>query len=464
MITRLTCFGQGRGIKAAVVFIGILFFFSQIILAGSATVHVRTDYDGMAWDHVYNSFEIFIANSVKLSGMKLGFRIYSPDGATWTWNSQSDGYGPSQVVTVPTPSRMYPGYLVWEATGLVVDETHMPDTIYVSGTSDTGGIESGPSQTMLRMHFTPFLPPHDYLPHAICIAPILDPPSSEFLFIDAATGDTIVPGIDGYEGQWCFEVAWDPGCPVDYHGPYSMTIRHCETGSVTGYLSSYEPGPYVIGQPVISGGGGIATASGSLTVTYDPAPSDVGKTIEIYVPLSCPNHPPIGGCWVQVTVTNDPAQIDAGESLDALAINQHVVKTIMRNDDDPCDVPTFTIISGPGGIDPVTGVYSWVTAFSDVGLHEVIVELTDGVVAVRDTFSLRVHDRPDWPGNANCMGGVDIGDAVYLINYIFKGGARPPVLNWGDANHDCAINVGDAVYIVNYIFRSGSAPQPGCME
>lgn len=61
-------------------------------------------------------------------------------------------------------------------------------------------------------------------------------------------------------------------------------------------------------------------------------------------------------------------------------------------------------------------------------------------------------------GDANGDKTVNIGDAVYVINYVFRGGPAPEPPAAGDANCDGKINVGDAVYIVNYIFRSGPAP------
>ena len=66
-------------------------------------------------------------------------------------------------------------------------------------------------------------------------------------------------------------------------------------------------------------------------------------------------------------------------------------------------------------------------------------------------------------GDANGDGSTNVGDAVYLISYIFKGGAPPPNLNAADANADCSANVGDAVYLISYVFRSGPPPLPGCV-
>ncbi len=61
-------------------------------------------------------------------------------------------------------------------------------------------------------------------------------------------------------------------------------------------------------------------------------------------------------------------------------------------------------------------------------------------------------------GDANGDRLVNIGDAVYVISYIFRGGPPPQPLEAGDANCNHAINVGDAVYLVNYIFRGGPPP------
>jgi hypothetical protein len=61
-------------------------------------------------------------------------------------------------------------------------------------------------------------------------------------------------------------------------------------------------------------------------------------------------------------------------------------------------------------------------------------------------------------GDANADSAVNIGDAVYIINYVFRGGPAPQIIAQADPNGDCKVNVGDAVYLVNYIFRSGPAP------
>jgi len=66
-------------------------------------------------------------------------------------------------------------------------------------------------------------------------------------------------------------------------------------------------------------------------------------------------------------------------------------------------------------------------------------------------------------GDANGDQAVNVGDAVFIINYVFNSGSAPDPLAAADPNCDGAINLGDAVYIINYIFKSGSAPCANCM-
>ena len=65
-------------------------------------------------------------------------------------------------------------------------------------------------------------------------------------------------------------------------------------------------------------------------------------------------------------------------------------------------------------------------------------------------------------GDANGDGEVNVGDAVSIINYVFKGGAAPDPLCSGDANGDGDVNVADAVYLISYIFKGGPPPAEGC--
>ncbi len=53
---------------------------------------------------------------------------------------------------------------------------------------------------------------------------------------------------------------------------------------------------------------------------------------------------------------------------------------------------------------------------------------------------------------------IDVGDVVFLINYLFKNSPAPVPLPVGDVNCDGVDDVGDVVYLINYLFKSGPTP------
>jgi hypothetical protein len=63
-------------------------------------------------------------------------------------------------------------------------------------------------------------------------------------------------------------------------------------------------------------------------------------------------------------------------------------------------------------------------------------------------------------GDANSDGAVDLGDAVFILNYLFRGASPPVPLSAGDANCDAFVDLADAIHVLNYLFRGGDPP--GC--
>ncbi len=57
-------------------------------------------------------------------------------------------------------------------------------------------------------------------------------------------------------------------------------------------------------------------------------------------------------------------------------------------------------------------------------------------------------------GDANSDGVVDVGDVVYLINYLYRADMPPSPVSLGDFNHDSEVNISDVVALINYLFRS----------
>jgi hypothetical protein len=108
----------------------------------------------------------------------------------------------------------------------------------------------------------------------------------------------------------------------------------------------------------------------------------------------------------------------------------------------------------PSG-DTCTGTHGW----ANPGNYNVMAKAKDTLGAETGWSSIAsIHVVT--PGDANNDGGVTVGDAVYIIAYVFRGGPAPAVFDAADANCDTKANVGDAVFLITYIFRGG--PAPGC--
>jgi hypothetical protein len=65
-------------------------------------------------------------------------------------------------------------------------------------------------------------------------------------------------------------------------------------------------------------------------------------------------------------------------------------------------------------------------------------------------------------GDADGSGQIDVTDAVYLINYIFGGGAAPMDVAGGDFDCSGQTDITDAVYMITYIFGGGPPPCAAC--
>lgn len=126
-------------------------------------------------------------------------------------------------------------------------------------------------------------------------------------------------------------------------------------------------------------------------------------------------------------------------------------------------------------VDGATGAVEWSQSTADDVMHILVgdVNCNDRVNIVCITFgsdglvyAFRTLDETPHAvcGDANGDGSVNVADAVYIINYVFKGGPAPDPVCAGDANGDGGVNVGDAVYLIAYVFLGGPAPVEGCCQ
>ncbi len=61
-------------------------------------------------------------------------------------------------------------------------------------------------------------------------------------------------------------------------------------------------------------------------------------------------------------------------------------------------------------------------------------------------------------GDVTADGIIDLGDVIFLINYLYRQGAPPPYPGVADVNDDGAVDLGDVVYLINYLFKGGLPP------
>ncbi len=76
-------------------------------------------------------------------------------------------------------------------------------------------------------------------------------------------------------------------------------------------------------------------------------------------------------------------------------------------------------------------------------------QVTNGKVVIRKAF-IR--------GDANQDKRVDISDPIFILRYIFSGGAAPRCFDAADNNNDSRMDISDPIFLLNYLFRGG--PQP----
>jgi hypothetical protein len=111
----------------------------------------------------------------------------------------------------------------------------------------------------------------------------------------------------------------------------------------------------------------------------------------------------------------------------------------------------------PAGSDP-NADYSFVLieAATPNGLADLQALVAQGRTMVVDQVA---HGFPIKCGDVNGNKKVDLGDAVYLLGYLFKGQAAPLCpMNRADVNSNGKVDLGDAVYLLGYLFKGQAAP------
>ncbi len=82
--------------------------------------------------------------------------------------------------------------------------------------------------------------------------------------------------------------------------------------------------------------------------------------------------------------------------------------------------------------------------------------------SIPDTTGVSIVVKKFVCGDVDGNGSATIGDAVYLLNYIFGGGAEPVQVYEADTNCDGRISIADVVLIFQAVFYRGVVPCEGC--
>ena len=85
----------------------------------------------------------------------------------------------------------------------------------------------------------------------------------------------------------------------------------------------------------------------------------------------------------------------------------------------------------------------------------------DTLTALSVDTLIKIYEGGSVRGDANGDGVIDLGDVVYLLNYLYKGGPTPNPLWTGDTNSDGVVDIGDVVYLLNYLYKGGPPPCSG---
>ncbi|MGB2989734.1 MAG: choice-of-anchor J domain-containing protein, partial [Candidatus Zixiibacteriota bacterium] len=77
---------------------------------------------------------------------------------------------------------------------------------------------------------------------------------------------------------------------------------------------------------------------------------------------------------------------------------------------------------------------------------------------IDDVLLPPVYVPPVKCGDANGDGVVTVGDLVYLVNYLYRGGDPPDPVSAGEVTCDGTVNISDLIYLINWLYRGGIDP------
>lgn len=81
------------------------------------------------------------------------------------------------------------------------------------------------------------------------------------------------------------------------------------------------------------------------------------------------------------------------------------------------------------------------------------------IIPILENGVIEFLDQPGFKrGNTNSDSGVDLADALFIVNWLFADGPVPTCMDSADTNDDDGVDISDTIYLLNYLFVSGPPP------
>ncbi|UCB53105.1 MAG: hypothetical protein JSV10_03205 [Candidatus Zixiibacteriota bacterium] len=177
--------------------------------------------------------------------------------------------------------------------------------------------------------------------------------------------------------------------------------------------------------------------------------------------------------YLSTSDTTYGAEVQAGGNVEGINASTVMVDFYLENTGILPDTFDLTVTDSlgwelsPAGLWMVLNPQQTDTLGVEVTIpHDVELWSEDAVIASAVSRGNPLHSDSDTArvvvnslrGDTNGDENIDVGDVVYLVNYLYKGGPAPAVVQSGDVNCDDSIDVGDVVSLVNYLYRDGPSP------
>jgi len=450
-----------------------------------------------------------------VSGMSNGHRVYSPDDITWDTliadsivafaelfdlgyfivRTNVDGINPDTVgfgAAVLMSDGMPDGYddLAYSITIGPIDSIYDGQTICLdSSWFPPAGNWVWASQ--YNQIYPEWSGPHCFMMHYLPFSLVVYPdtlhfeaveggsnPSAQSLFVEEAGGTDIVYYItDSLDGPFYAD-------KIGGHTPDSVVI--------TVNIAYLPPGTYV--QPVTFGA--IEANNTPLTVYLELTVTESGISADSLIipsvavdqvcgavqPVAVKLSQPIKGATIPIQIPPNVTVLDLSfeglitESWDYTFTeinpdNGYAFVALANSKGLTIPVGTTTVFNmtfNAGTAECLVGSYTrWDTTLMDDPARALLFadtnnyDLLPGFNYLRDSTLVPGYLPGDFDGDQAC----NIADLTSLVDFLFRYGPPPCVLNAMDANGSCTgPNIADLTYIVDYLFQSGPEPVCGCLE